>query len=154
MQRGALEQPVTGADTGRGCFCEVLLRWLLTAEPAGTCPQGAEVWAEGTQEGRAEGLGMAGGWRGAVPSQACCAHLRGWVAWGARGRDTCFCMCRPCPCGSPVRRPAWGHPAAKRPQTSAPDPSVPDATLRFSGELDSVLETCSKNKPSTNYLKN
>lgn len=85
---------------------------------------------------------------GRVPSQACCARLRGWVAWGARGRDLAAvflaCVGRvpvAAPCGDQRGGTQW----PERPQTSALGPRhVPDATLRFSGELDSVLKPHSK----------
>lgn len=92
---------------------------------------------------------MAGdGTGGAVPSQACCARLRGWVAWGARGRDLAAvflaCVGR-VPVAAPCGDQRGGTQRPERPQTSALGPRhVPDATLRFSGELDSVLKPHSK----------
>lgn len=99
---------------------------------------------------------MAWGWRGGGAQPGLLCPPQRLVAWEHERAGPClqcFCMCRPCPCGSPVRRHQRGAPYARTaPNLRTRPRHVPDATLRFSGELDSVLKPIQK-QTSTNYLK-
>ena len=137
-----------GADTCRGCFCRVLLRWLLTA--AGQQAPARRVrglWAErDSGEPRRRRLGDGGG--SSQPGLLCPPQRLGGVgsARAGAGRATVLLACvGRVPVAAPCGDQRGGTQRPERPQTSALGPChVPDGTLRFSGELDSGLKPHSK----------